>query len=164
MACFWKKCMIILSLAATGGKALADEYGIIINKTNGMQDYVRFSESPKISFNQNDEIVFATLTCSITLRLDEVEYYKFGDVPENGQTSISSMDTTNGIDLMLNQNDIVIRNLKPDTSIKVYAVNGAEMITTKNIDSEATVDISRLNQGVYILTINDAHSFKFSKR
>lgn len=163
---FWKKCIISVAvLVAVGMVAKADEYGIIISKVDGTKNYVRFSEMPKISFSKNDEIVFSTNVSSIALRLDEMESYTFGDVPVSGPASVTEPKTGFSIDFLLNDNEIMLKNIETGAKIKVYTVGGIEMITKSCNDMEAVViNISDLEHGVYILTVNDTHIFKFSKR
>lgn len=164
MCCLWKKYLVLFCMFAVGKTAFADEYGIIINKTNGTQDYVRFVDSPKISFSGNDEIVFSTLSASIILRLDEVEDYRFGSVPDGGQSSIKNVTGCGGVEFSVMDSEIIIKNLSSDFRIKVFAMSGIEVMSLDATEDVVKVDISLLNKGVYLLNINSTHTIKFSKQ
>lgn len=140
------------------------EYGIIINKANGTKEYVRFSESPKISFDNNDEIVFTTASTSLIFSINDVEGYAFGDVPAKDMSSLVDISAEMAIEFLIDGNEIKVNNIPDGATIRVLSIGGIDIYTHTADTSQAIINISQFQSGVYILTVNNTHTFKFNKR
>ncbi len=157
--------LAILVLAfAFGMSAQEYEYGIIINKTNGTKEYVRFSESPKISFDKNDEIVFATASTSLIISINDVEGYTFGDVPAKDMSSLVDISAEKTIEFLIDGDEIKVNNIPDGAKIRVFSIVGVEIYNHTADTSRAVINISQFQSGIYILTVNNIHTFKFNKR
>lgn len=140
------------------------EYGIWICKTNRKCDYVRFSDSPKITFTNNDEIIFATIAGELIYNLADVDEYKFGEVPSEGYTSVKSLEYDLSIRFHLENGIITLNNVPSRSKINIYSLNGMVVFSQTSQDTYISIDTVDFNSGVYIVTINDSQYFKFNKR
>ncbi len=155
----------VLTIAAVFSmNAQEYEYGIIISKTDGNRDYVRFSESPKIIFNENDEIVFSTDKSSIIYRINDIDGYSFGDVPFGELSSVAKIDAY-VLNFTVDKNMIVVNNITEQSHVSIYSMAGVEMYNRMAADSkDLVIDISRYEPGIYILTVDNVHTLKFNKQ
>lgn len=154
--------VVLLSTAFVSIAADSVEYGIIIDKTDGSNAYIKFSERPIITFSVSEEIVISTSGATIYLPLSEVRGYRTGDVPSSENSSIIE-NVVKSPEITVDQNEITVRNAE-NTILAIYTPSGIQVGYIAVEKDKHKMDISSLVKGVYILKINDLKAFKFYKR
>lgn len=139
------------------------EYGIIIDKTDGTNAYVKFSEKPVITFGPSDELVISTSGVKLSLPLEDVQGYSFGDVPSNEYSSLTGAAVLNESEIKVNQNEIILRN-PGSVVLSIYSISGNQVGHAIVKNDMSVIDISGLSCGVYIIRINNTEAFKFYKK
>ncbi len=106
----------------------------------------------------------------------DINYYRLKIVDKDGSNTFSKTITINNklkgsICIYPNPatNDLTVTHLaaKPNSTVTITGVDGKQLLSQKLVSgtTQSTVDISKLNNGVYILTINnsDINTIKFIK-
>lgn len=163
MKYFFKRWLLITTFLSGCLIVSADEHGIIITANDGSVSCVQFSESPKISFNQNDEVVFSMKSASLAFPLNKIDHYSFGNVPD-GTTYIDKATQSMNIDVKVTNSNIILRNIASDSAIKVFSLSGEMISSVIAKNNEAIVNTTSFAKGVYIIDINSSFSFKFYKK
>ena len=102
--------------------------------------------------------MFNTKNSSITYPLEKVKKYTF--------VSSSDIQEINGMGASFSQDGetLIFRNLKENTNIEIFTVSGQVIKKINNgKHSKATVSVSNLPIGVYVIKANDL-TFKITKR
>ena len=142
--------------------ASADEHGIIITAHDGSVSYVQFSDSPKISFNKNDEVVFSMKSSSLAFSLEKIDHYTFGSVPEG--SGVEEILTPGSLDVSVTDSEIILKNIASGSIIRVFSLSGEIICSVVANANEAVIDTSSFDKGVYVLDLNSSLTFKFYKK
>jgi hypothetical protein len=78
-----------------------------------------------------------------------------------GQKNISFEVYPNPVNEELNLSSNLQNSL--NASIKLYTIDGLEIIKDKKVDLPAKIDISFLQKGIYIIVVNNGQFIKFIK-
>lgn len=142
--------------------ASANEHGIIITAQDGSVSYVQFSESPKISFSQNDEVVFSMKSSSLAFPLEKIDNYSFGSVPEGA--GVKGILDLRHIDVSVTDTEIIVKNVANGTIIRVFSLSGDMKCSIVANGNSAIIDTSSFDNGVYVVDLNSSLTFKLYKK
>ncbi|MCH5230600.1 MAG: T9SS type A sorting domain-containing protein, partial [Muribaculaceae bacterium] len=145
---------------------------LIINKGEEGSLQIKFQDFSRIDF-KNGNLVFDTddglsipLANLKTVHFDEYfEEDKVGDGDENGDDnasdSIASIELDSKVRLLYGKDWLAITGLQPGSSVNIFSLNGAKVISEKDYESQQ-IDISKLAPGVYVVNSGE-YSFKIVK-
>lgn len=155
---------IIFSFLNVIAENVDSEYGIIITKVDNTHEYVRFSEQPKILFNNNDELIFSTNRGDLIYEISDFASYEFGEVPKDNSSYSDDIYNYLKLDFLIQNDIITLYNIPLKSQINVYSINGQSIISQVSLNNNVNIDISLLRTGVYILTLNNIKQIKFKKQ
>lgn len=154
-----------MTLVAASPSLLA-EHVVVYPSTDEAPFSFDLKELAHISF-EGKNVVFTSLTgATRSMAMCEVSELRFSNEAYSGVESLA----TDGVALSVYPNptaDILYLCL-PDgiepaaASVAIYSVNGKQMWAADGL-ATSSLDVSRLAQGVYILTVNN-HSIQFIKK
>ena len=138
--------------------ANAQTQQLVVWMDNGDKVLFDLEERPKTIFVAN-EIVITTDNISVKYPLSKVMRYTYVVSP----TSISNTQDEE-IKISQRSNVLTFENLKQNTVINVYALDGT-LLDTKNASHEKPVNISLANfpKGVYLIKVGET-TYKIMKR
>ena len=123
-------------------------------------EYVAFEigDKPKIEYSY-EEIIISTELTSLSIPNNQVIRFTFDD---DELTDIA--DSQMSAQCTIEQNRVMLTNLKPDCRVEVYSVSGAKMLSEKaGKDGEVSFSTEGWHPGVYVVKGKD-FSFKFMKK
>ena len=132
---------------------------LVIHLASGVVErFVLLEEEPTITFS-GDNIVIKTSSTEVTYAMETVSYFNYED---NAATSISGVEVADGV--RVNGDIIAISGLPAGSKVFVYAAGGQICISeVANENGEATLNITSLARGVYIVNANNI-STKITKK
>lgn len=109
--------------------------------------------------------------------INDINYYRLKIIDKDGSFTYSKIITINSklkgsISIFPNPvtNDLTVTHLtaKSNSTVTITGVDGKQLLSQKLVSgtTQSTIDVSKLNSGLYILTINnsDVHTIKFIKK
>lgn len=125
----------------------ADEGDNLVIKTKGGQSVTYYlSARPTVTFSGSN----------LVLKTSDVEVnYPIADIVEitfDLSTEIQKIKSDSQISFTINGNEIVANGLNKGEKMQLYTVDGKQVAsTTTNADGAASVDISSLGRGAYVV-------------
>lgn len=132
---------------------------LIVFRVDGEAITFVASESLKIEFKDNTlNLKSANDECNVLLdRVMKIEF-------RESQTSALALSKANAHEIVFVTNEeMKISNIKGLTKVVIYSIGG-DMVVDQTIADDYLINLTRLQKGVYILTINGQSKFKFIKR
>ena len=138
--------------------AMASNELVIHMITGTTQRFVLINEEPTISFS-GDNIVVKTNTTELVYAMEDVSYFNYENTPTeiSGASSASDGMTIDG-------DHIAFSGLPAGSKIYVYSPSGKVcMMETVDADGNASLSISALPRGIYVINANKI-STKITKK
>lgn len=156
--------IFLLSLAFLCMSAMAGEPGVTFLFTNGQKASFTFASSPKIAVGSDGITLSSSTAPSVSHTFANVQRYYFEDNIETGVQSVSSEAMSNPVFSYCN-GIIAVGGLKAADSVNVYSIGGSKVGEAKaEADGRASVDISGVANGVYVVGTSRGVSFKLLKK
>ena len=152
-----KKILLLLLVFSTVSVTYADDWILQIWQNDGNVMNINLNDEPVTTYSEGN-LLIRTKNSSITYPLEKVKKYTF--------VSSSDIQEINGMDASFSQDGetLIFRNLKENTNIEIFTVSGQVVKKINNgKHSKATVSVSNLPIGVYVIKANDL-TFKITKR
>lgn len=132
---------------------------LVIHLTNGMTErFVLLEEQPTINFSGN-KIIVSTSTTDYEYAMAAVNYFNY---ESQGTTAIEETVTPGGMNFMGDHIDL--SGLPAGSDVCIYGVGGQLYLkTVADADGNATIDLTSLLRGVYIVKANNI-STKITKK
>jgi len=149
-------CLLLLFL---GSDALcAQSQQLVVWLKNGEKIHYDLEERPKTTFSDAN-IVITTNTLETNYPLEQVLRYTY----ENVSTDIRILPD-NQIRISQNNNVLTLENLKSNTSVQLFSIDG-KLLETHKASSDAPISISlkAYPLGVYIIKANGV-TYKMMKK
>lgn len=130
---------------------------VLVWNADGTYAAYRCADHPVVKVVDREFILRVNGT-EVIFPADEARKFTFDDeqlTPVEGTTMQGSFDVT--------QDAVKADGLKPGTAVEVYDLNGRRVATAKAAAGSASVDISALSRGVYVVKAGSTN-FKFMKR
>lgn len=131
---------------------------LVVWRTDGSKIVYSLSEQPKTTFT-SEGVVITTSTVSVTYPLTQIVKYTY----EGIASGIESATNEGGILVSQDGYNFRFSNLKENTLVQVYSVNGSLISTHKNEGKQITISLGDHANGVYIIKVGDT-SYKVIKR
>ena len=149
----------IVSLFLLGAATTMASNVLVIQLTNGLSErFVLLNEQPTISFS-GDKIVVNTSTSEHEYAMAAVNYFYYESA---GTTDIEETVTPGGMNFM--GDHIALSGLPAGSDVCIYGVGGQLYLkTVADADGNATIDLTSLLRGVYIVKANNI-STKIAKK
>lgn len=131
---------------------------LVVWRSDGSKIVYSLSEHPKTTFT-SEGVVITTNTVSITYPLPQIVKYTYECI-SSGIESVTNED-----EVLVSQDGYNFRfcNLKENTPVQVYSVNGSLISAQKNKGRHFTISLGDHANGVYIIKVGDT-SYKVIKR
>ncbi len=152
-----KKILLLLLVFSTVSVTYADDWILQIWQNDGNVMNINLNDEPVTTYSEGN-LLIRTKNSSITYPLEKVKKYTF--------VSSSDIQEINGMGASFSQDGetLIFRNLKENTNIEIFTVSGQVVKKINNgKHSKATVSVSNLPIGVYVVKANDL-TFKITKR
>lgn len=152
-----KKILLLLLVFSTVSVTYADDWILQIWQNDGNVMNINLNDEPVTTYSEGN-LLIRTKNSSITYPLEKVKKYTF--------VSSSDIQEINGMGASFSQDGetLIFRNLKENTNIEIFTVSGQVIKKINNgKHSKATVSVSNLPIGVYVIKANDL-TFKITKR
>lgn len=155
-----KHLLVTILLLLPFSVALAEDANsrLVVWKGDGSKVVYSLSEQPKTTFT-SEGVVITTSTVSVTYPLTQIVKYTY----EGIASGIDSVINDEGILVSQEGYNFRFKNLKDNTLVQVYSVNGFLISTYKNEGEQITISLGDHASGVYIIKIGDT-SYKVIKR
>ena len=139
------------------GTAMASNVLVLHLKDGSSQSYVLLTDEPRISV-VGDNIVVTTNSTESSYAMTDVSYFNY----ESQATGITGKNNADG--MKFNGDAILFSGLPAGCKIYLYATGGQLLMTeTADADGCATVNLTSLQTGVYIIKANNIAT-KFTKK
>ena len=155
-----RKYIFILVLMLSYGSIYSQRFLDLVRTDNSVQSFdlltteVRFSPT-------GDLLVKQGTNSDVQFLFSNVKELRF----VNGTTTITSALQKENITIFQNENNLYLKGIEGLEQIKVEIFNSAgQIIVSKNQLSAKPINVSLLQAGIYILKLNNNHSFKFIKK
>ena len=129
---------------------------IVINKGKENETTINFSEFSRIDFRDGNMVLNTEDGLSIPLADLATIHFE-----ENNELVSVESPVEQNVRLTYQKGWLSISGLSGDSSLDIYSLNGAKVISINNYHGEP-VDVSSLTPGVYVVT-SGRHSFKIIK-
>lgn len=149
---------VLLLLPFSMVKAEDADSRLVVWKTDGTKIVYSLSQQPKTTYT-SDGIVITTSTVSVTYPLNQIVKYTYEGIA-NG---IESVISEGGVLVTQDGYNFRFINLKENTLVKVYSINGSLISTHKSEEKQITISLGDHVNGVYIIKAGDT-SYKVIKR
>ena len=156
--------IILLSLAFLCMSAMAGEPGVTFLFTNGKKASFAFASKPEIVVGSDGITISSSNSNSPSYTFADVQRFYFED---NIETGIHEVNADSAVSPVFCYKDGVINvsGLKTAEQVSVYSVGGSKVGEAKtDADGRASVDISGLANGVYVVGTSRGVSFKLLKK
>lgn len=131
---------------------------LVVWKTDGSKIVYSLSQQPKTTFT-SEGVVITTSTVSVTYPLEQIVKYTY----EGIASGIESVTNDGGVLISQDGYNFRFCNLKENTLVQVYSVNGSLISTHKNEGKQIIISLGDHTNGVYIIKVGDT-SYKVIKR
>lgn len=131
---------------------------LVVWKNDGSKIVYSLSEQPKTTFT-SEGVVITTSTVSVTYPLNQIVKYTY----EGIASGIESVTKDGGVLVSQDGYNFRFSNLKENTLLQVYSVNGSLISTHNSEGKQITISLGDHANGVYIIKVGDT-SYKVIKR
>ena len=131
---------------------------VLVWNTDGTYVAYNCSHHPEMKTDSVNITLTVGDSISVYYPLNEVRRLTFDD---EGLTPVEQV-AKQGV-VSINQQSVIISDLKAGTTVVVYDANGRMVAKSKSANGQANVNISRLPYGVYVVRAGNVN-FKFLKR
>ena len=155
-----KTILLFITLLAAFSAQAADKL-LVVETTDGGKIYFALSESPELTFS-GQTMLITTTTRSQDFEIADVAQYYF-----SGETTGTKALKAN--ELRISQSgdgQVTIEGLHPSSVVRLYSLDGKEQpaSVTYADGGKATVSLSSLPKGTYIISANKQQTIKINKR
>ena len=151
----------LLLVGSISLKAAEEKNALVVRLKDGTE--VQFITSEKLTVTNNgNDVVFKSTTATATYPRSNVAKFYFKPAVLN---SVEKIQNEQRINFLMQRDYILITSTEKLTKPMIYNINGMMLATSVNQIStnSATISISSLPRGIYIVTANK-QSFKFIKK
>ena len=151
----------LLLVGSISLKAAEEKNALVVRLKDGTE--VQFIASEKLTVTNNgNDVVFKSTTATATYPRSNVAKFYFKPAVLN---SVEKIQNEQRINFLMQRDYILITSTEKLTKPMIYNINGMMLATSVNQIStnSATISISSLPRGIYIVTANK-QSFKFIKK
>lgn len=151
----------LLLVGSISLKAAEEKNALVVRLKDGTE--VQFIASEKLTVTNNgNDVVFKSTTATATYPRSNVAKFYFKAAVLN---SVEKVQNEQRINFLMQRDYILITSTEKLTKPMIYNINGMMLATSVNQIStnSATISISSLPRGIYIVTANK-QSFKFIKK
>lgn len=142
------------------GTAMAQSYMTFYGNNGKAQESWRLMDVGKVTFDEGN-IVVAHSTGNYSFPISEVLSIKFTDSGSQGPTAVEKIsDGVAQVRIATGENSIRVIG-STSGQVAIWAVTGQQIYNNRGWRGEE-IDISNLERGIYIITINNS-TFKFKK-
>lgn len=131
---------------------------LVVWRTDGSKIVYSLSEQPKTTFT-SEGVVITTNTVSVTYPLTQIVKYTYEDIA----SGIESVTNDGRILVSQDGYNFKFSNLKENTLVQVYSVNGSLISTHKSEGKQISISLRDHANGVYIIKVGDT-SYKVIKK
>lgn len=131
---------------------------LVVWRTDGSKIVYSLSEQPKTTFT-SEGVVITTNTVSVTYPLTQIVKYTY----EGIASGIESVTNDGRILVSQDGYNFKFSNLKENTLVQVYSVNGSLISTHKSEGKQISISLRDHANGVYIIKVGDT-SYKVIKK
>ena len=135
--------------------------GILLPKADGSTRYISFDSRPLITFFSPNSMRITTASGTLALDIDDIASYGYGQDPES--SDIENIEQNSPLTIKVADTELIISGLSSESTLEIFSISGVKVLDRKASEGSATINISGLGHGVYILRINNNDCFKFSK-
>ena len=151
-------CSTWQSLAQSSWDGVAKFTQVLVWNTDGTFTAYKCADHPAV-YPDSTGLVLKVNDTQVVFPLNEVRKFTFDD---DQLSDIEETAQRNGT-YEITQNYIKVDDLKAGTVVAIYDVNGKLAIQKQASDGSASIDISSLSHGVYVVKAGNTN-FKFMKR
>ena len=147
--------------------SMAATPGVTFLLANGQKVSFAFASKPEITVGSEEMTVSSTDGVSVSYAFTDVQRFFFeDDVDDNGAGIQGTEDKTSARPVFSYANGVIaVRGLKAGERIAVASVNGSAVASaTANQVGTASIDISGVVNGVYVVSTGSGVSFKLLKK
>ena len=135
--------------------------GILLTKNDGTTRFISFDSKPLITFVSPNSMRITTASGTLALDIDDIASYGYGHDPES--SDIENIEQNSPLTIKVTDSELTISELSSESTLEIFSISGVKVLDRKASEGSATINISGLGHGVYILRINNNDCFKFSK-
>lgn len=140
----------------------ADHY-LVIELNNSKKHSYSLEEKPVISFN-NDKLVIETDNIKLDYLIDDIAKYYFSEAAETDVEDIK-YDVNNIHFTYTNPDFLLIEGVTGNENVLVYEINGRTCpVDILKSDNCIKVQLNTLPNGLYIINVDNKHSFKIIRK
>jgi hypothetical protein len=151
----------LLLVGSISLKAAEEKNALVVRLKDGTE--VQFIASEKLTVTNNgNDVVFKSTTATATYPRSNVAKFYFKPAVLN---SVEKIQNEQRINFLMQRDYILITSTEKLTKPMIYNINGMMLATSVNqiSNNSATISVSSLPRGIYIVTANK-QSFKFIKK
>lgn len=152
--------LVFILLLSPLSMAIAEDADskLVVWKSDGSKVTYTLSEQPKTTFT-SEGVVITTSTVSVAYPLAQIVKYTY----EGITSGIESVKNDGGELVSQDGYNFRFSNLKEDTLVQIYSVNGSLISTYKSEGKQITISLGDHANGVYIIKVGGT-SYKVIKR
>ena len=156
-----KKIILLLSLIFSL-PMYADHY-LVIELNNSNKHNYSLEDKPVISFN-NDRLIIETDKIEFDYLIDDIAKYYFSKASETDIENIK-YDVNNIHFTYTNPDFLLIEGVTGNENVQVYEINGKTCpVDVLKSDNCIKVQLNTLPNGLYIINVDNKHSFKIIRK
>lgn len=157
-----KFCILLLLFLMPSFLAHANEnVALVVELVDGTtQEYV-IGDDPRVTFDENNAVIKSVLV-ETAVPKDMVErfYFLFFEEPS---TSIDEAVVSKSWDASFNYDGYNVNVIGAGNTVQVYDIAGNLVSNIATADGTATIDLTMLNHGIYIIKTNN-QTFKILRK
>ena len=155
-----KTILLFIVLFAAFRMQAADKL-LVVESTDGGKVYFALSDTPELTFS-GQTMLITTATQSQDFEIASVAQYYFAD-------EVTGVKALKANDLRISQSGdglVTIEGLQPSSAVRLFSLDGKEQpaSVTYADGGKATVSLSSLPKGIYIISVNRQQNIKINKR
>ena len=140
----------------------ADHY-LVIELNNSNKHSYSLEDKPVISFD-NDKLIIETDKIELDYLIDDIAKYYFSEEDETGVEDIK-YDVNNIHFTYTNPDFLLIEGVTGYENVQVYEISGrVRPVDILKSDNCIKVELNTLQNGLYIINVDNKHSFKIIRK
>lgn len=151
---------IVLFAVIAGSSSMAQTTCLTLNFTTGDVAKFALNEQPVMTFGESNVMIATSAGLNVSYERADVKDFNFTQGTTSG-ISEAAADGTLTVDLTTP--DVLVVRANKLGNVAVYNAAGQLAATATAADGVATVDISALPTGVYVVAVEGHKSFKINK-
>lgn len=152
-----KKLLVLALLLSLFGSSASTAQTLVLWHADGTQTDVQLYTQPRVTF-EDDKVLITSTVLNMEYPKDNILRFTY----KGGSTGISSPTAKANVSQQGDQ--LVFHGVNADDKVAVYTAKGIRVpVTVTHSDNTATLPLSAIPSGVYLLNVNGRTS-KFTKQ